>query len=101
MSDLQALNCDIIAQLVELKQAKVQAEQEVQSMLQSKQQLVQQINQLNAKLSLLDTSLQKKQQLVKDHDKLIKQVEATYEKIVESSSGLLQIIKKEKSEIHS
>ena len=95
MSELQAVNCEIITHLTLLKQQKETTKNSIQQLNKEKSTLTTNIRNLNSKLSTLESTLAAKTNTLTHIEKLISKVEETYEKIIANSANLLEILKRE------
>ncbi|KAJ3222181.1 hypothetical protein HK099_002580 [Clydaea vesicula] len=101
MSSLQILNTDLVKGLNELKKGKDEIEKKINLDKEKKSTLEKEKKELELKLSFLESSLKKKQLIFDKYCDLINETEKNYSMIVQSSKNLLDVLKKEKTEIET
>lgn len=92
---LQNYNNELVRCLEELCERRQRLEKEIDRDMKEKQTLDSQMAQLNAKLNSLDASLAKKLETKAEYDRTIRDTEAAYMKILESSQVLLNVVKRD------
>jgi len=92
---LQNYNNELVKCLEELCQRRIRLHKEIDKDQREKQLLDSQLAQLNAKIATLDDSLAKKLETKAEYDRTIRDGEAAYMKILESSQALLSVVKKD------
>jgi len=92
---LQNYNNGLVKSLEELCERRQKLQKEIEKEQREKQILDDQLAQLNSKIKNLDASLSKKNDIKNEYDKTIRETEAAYMKILESSQVLLNVVKRD------
>ncbi|KND03839.1 uncharacterized protein SPPG_01295 [Spizellomyces punctatus DAOM BR117] len=100
-SNLQSFNNDLVKNLEHLRDQREAIEVEINKEECRKDDLQQQIHELTDQLERVKQSLTKKYTVRNEYDRLIQDTETAYQKIVESSQTLLELLQRESQAIAS
>lgn len=92
---LQAYNQELVKCLEEMKLRRMELQAQIESQEEEKNSLQREIEKLSYKLTRLNDSLTKRIAVRNEYDRTIADTETAYIKILESSQLLLNMIKKE------
>ena len=92
---LQTYNQELVKCLEEMKLRRTELQAEIESQEEEKNHLQREIEKLSYKLTRLNDSLTKKIAVRNEYDRTITDTETAYVKILESSQLLLNMIKRE------
>ena len=96
---LQAYNQELVKYLEEMKSRRTELQAEIESQEEDKNNLQREIEKLSYKLTRLNDSLTKRIAVRNEYDRTIADTETAYIKILESSQLLLNMIKREASNL--
>ncbi|XP_053978979.1 microtubule nucleation factor SSNA1-like [Hylaeus volcanicus] len=96
---LQAYNQELVKCLEEMKSNRMELQAQIESQEEEKNNLQREIESLSYKLTRLNDSLTKKIAVRNEYDRTISDTETAYIKILESSQLLLNMIKREASNL--
>lgn len=96
---LQAYNQELVKCLEEMKSRRTELQAQIESQEEEKNNLQREIESLSYKLTRLNDSLTKKIAVRNEYDRTISDTETVYIKILESSQLLLNMIKREASNL--
>ena len=96
---LQAYNQELVKCLEEMKSRRTELQAEIESQEEDKNNLQREIEKLSYKLTRLNDSLTKRIAVRNEYDRTIADTETAYIKILESSQLLLNMIKREASNL--
>uniref|UniRef100_A0A7S3GBG8 13 kDa deflagellation-inducible protein n=1 Tax=Palpitomonas bilix TaxID=652834 RepID=A0A7S3GBG8_9EUKA len=92
---LQNYNNELVKCIEDLKEKREEVNRQILKDEEEKAKIQHDLRILTEKLSSINTSLTKKLAAREEYDKTIKETEAAYMKILESSQTLLHVLKKE------
>jgi len=96
---LQNYNNELVKCLEDLCQRRQRLQKEIDQDTVLLKQVEQEVAKLTAKMNTLQTSLNKKIQTKGEYDRTIKEGEANYMKILETSQALLSMVKKDSNHL--
>ncbi|XP_054015172.1 microtubule nucleation factor SSNA1-like [Hylaeus anthracinus] len=96
---LQAYNQELVKCLEEMKSNRTELQAQIESQEEEKNNLQREIESLSYKLTRLNDSLTRKIAVRNEYDRTISDTETAYIKILESSQLLLNMIKREASNL--
>ena len=96
---LQTFNIELVKTVEELKRRQQVLAEETAREERQRQQLERQAAELKIQLDRCTASLNHKQQLSREYDRIIGEAEGAYQKILESSQALLSVVKRETSHL--
>eukprot|EP01111_Echinosteliopsis_oligospora_P018459 TRINITY_DN8479_c0_g1_i1.p1 TRINITY_DN8479_c0_g1~~TRINITY_DN8479_c0_g1_i1.p1 ORF type:complete len:113 (+),score=15.72 TRINITY_DN8479_c0_g1_i1:76-414(+) len=98
-ADLQTYNNELVRCIEELKERREEVNKVILREEEERSKIQHEIRRLTENLSRLNDSLNRKISARNEYDKTIKETEAAYAKIIESSQTLLSVLKRESNNI--
>mmetsp|Transcript_2723 Transcript_2723/g.10455 ORF Transcript_2723/g.10455 Transcript_2723/m.10455 type:complete len:107 (-) Transcript_2723:417-737(-) len=94
-ASLQSTNTDLIKHIESLRLSKNHLDRSIRHQEEEKEKLVHSIRILEDKMGRLDDALKKKNERKQELDRMLRETEQAYSKILESSQTLLHVLRRE------
>lgn len=97
----QGCNNELVSLIEEMKTRKLKVDNEICKLQQEKEKIAMDIKALTARLQNIDEVLKRRINAQQEYEKTIGETQAAYQRILDSSQTLVQVLRRQRDAIHT